>query len=158
MNAATNGSEEHRAGRAQRAISRQGPNDILPTEVDVSVNIFDDVASPKDSMKAFADVLGSSDFKDCFTNGLKEAVETDGVTVDAKVVDASADVPFGGEGSGFDFHIEAAGEAVDMRIEYYVWRWGNAGITVSVNGQDLPDGFVQEVVSAIDAKIQAAGE
>jgi hypothetical protein len=158
MNAATDGSEEHRAGRAQRTISRQGPNDILPTEIDVSVNVFDNVDAPKDAMKAFADVLGSSDFKDCFTNGLKESVETDGVTVDAKVVDASAKAPFGGEASGFDFHIEAGGEELDMRIEYYVWRWGNVGVTVGVNGQDLPDGFVEEVVAAIDGKIQATGE
>ena len=157
MNAASAASEEHRAGRAQRAFAKEDPGAILPTEVDVSVNVFDEVASPKDTMKTFKEVLTSDDFEECFIDGLVESVATGDVTVQASVVKPSAQAPLDGEATAFKFHIEADGEELDMVLEFYVWRWGNAGVSLGLNGQDLPADLVKEIVATVDAKIQAAG-
>lgn len=143
-----------RAGRAQAAFSNQGKDDLIPLDVEAEVNVFEETRTPADALKTFRSVLASDDFATCMKDLFATAGGgTSGIKVASKSVEPRLAAPADGSAKAFLVSISGSGFAVEMRLEMYLWRFGNVGTTVSLSGPD--DGVTTELVKAAVGKMQA---
>ena len=126
-----------RAGRAEKEYTRSNGEADLDTSVEVEVNVFKDTATPAQALNAFRDALASGDFGKCLEDLFKEGAggpTAQGVSITVKQGKARTAAPAGGAAQAYDFAIAVPGFKADMHYESYLWRYGNAGTTVTISG------------------------
>ncbi len=125
-------SDPDRSGRAQREFAAER-GEVFPITVDVQVNIFVSTEAPKATLAAGKSYFGGNDFQQCFEDLLTTSVGT-GVDVRSDPATASSPVPEDGIATAIDVVIRAASEEATLRLETYVWRSANAGMTLTITG------------------------
>ena len=139
-----------RSGRAHREMAADR-GDIFPVSVEVQVNIFDSAAPVSESLAAAKGYLGGADFKECFQD-LLEANLSEGVELASRTVTNSSAVPGYGAAVAIDLAIRAKGTEEVLRLETYIWRSANAGVTVTITG--TPESVTRELTAAVLAKVE----
>jgi hypothetical protein len=153
---ASDASEAVRAGRAQKEFEREG--DLFESNVEVEVNIFENAKTPENSLKVFKDALESDDFETCFKDLIGEGASgIPGVKIEAKAVTPLSPTPNGGAARALEVQIKAVAVTAVVHLEYHIWRDGNAGITLSLNGPkaDITAAAVRQVLEKTQTKLRA---
>lgn len=146
---------EHRSGRAQRELSRT-TDGVFPIAVDLQVNIFNANDPVKDALDVARGYLTGETFRQCFADliGLNSA---EGIEIAAKDAVPSQAVPGDGVARAIEVVITGDGESLEIRLESYIWRHGNAGITVNISGEK-PNVTAELVRAALEKTEQRLAE
>ncbi len=149
-------SEAGRAGRAEKAFEQQGG--LIPTIVQVQVTIFKDTKVPSSALDTFKQALNGNDFTSCLTDTMKQGFGKDApsagnLNLSVNPGTAAASAPLSGVAKAFDVSLAATGLSVNMHLEAYLWRDGNAGITVFLFGSK--DALTSSLVKTVVDKMQA---
>ncbi|MFN0096061.1 MAG: hypothetical protein ACKVVT_14965 [Dehalococcoidia bacterium] len=147
-----------RAGRAKTEFSREHDSGF-ETTVEATVNVFNDEAAPKRAFAAAEKEYSAKNVTDCFRAALSEGLGPE-FKLTATTATPQAAAPEGGIARAVAVTLEAGGEKLDLRFEVYLWRFSNAGITVSLNGttEDLPKDVSVAAVGKVQAKLVEIAE
>jgi len=150
-----------RAGRAQTELAKEGV--IAPTIVDVSVTIFRDTHVPEKALSAYKDALSSNDFAKCLSDTIQDSFgtgPTGGSSPKLTVTEfkPSASAPQGGSAKAFDMEVSAPGLTAKFRMEFYLWRFSNAGTTIFIFGsnEEVTRDLVKAAVDKTQQNLQSA--
>lgn len=156
---------ENPAGTAAREYELDGSNDAIPfpVTIELETEVHEDRNAVEEGISAFDTLLHSPEFEACLRDSMQlGAAEggAEGVAVDAKVSGASAAAPREGTGLALDAKISAADVAIDVRMEFYAWRIGNAAAFVFISGakDDVTEEFVRNVLERIDGAAMIAAK
>jgi hypothetical protein len=150
------------AGRAQRTFERESDEEIIPTSVEVELEIPEDLADTARQWAVMEPVFESDDFEACMMGAIERAFtqELDEAGSDAVTVEARdpASTPGSGAALGFEIGLSLAGFEVDMAMEMHFWPHGNGQVTTLVSGPvgEVDDALVSEVLATVDRKMAAA--
>jgi len=149
-------SMKDREGRAKVSLEQEaGASDVFPVTVDESISIFSSSSAPDAAMKIFREVVSGRDFRTCISDAMKASVGSDS-GVEVKLVDAKASqpAPEGGLATAFRIDISAGSEKASMQLEFYIWRYENAGVSLQFSG--APEKLDAKLVGgALDAATKA---
>jgi hypothetical protein len=148
-------SDPERAGRAQREMAADR-GDLFPISVDVQVNIFNSAAVPATALDEAKRYFGGGTFGQCFEDAVSEGL-SEGVTVNSRPTTPSSPVPRGGTAFAVDITIRAEGDQAILRLEAYVWRSSNAGVTVTISGpkERLTTALSDAILSRVQERLEA---
>jgi hypothetical protein len=143
-----------RTGRSEVKIARDG--DTIPTEVEEQLSIFRDLPTLETAWSALLDATGGTTVQDCLSDALKAATAGQGVTVTAAKADPLATPPEGGRAVAADVTVTAGGDPIKLHYETYYWKYGNAGVTVIVNGNasDLTADISKAAIAAAEQHLK----
>ena len=143
-------------GRAKVSLEQEaGASDVFPVTVDESISIFSSSSAPDAAMKIFREVVSGRDFRTCMSDVMKASVGSDS-GVEVKLVDAKASqpAPEGGLATAIRIDISAGSEKASMQLEFYIWRYENAGVSLQFSG--APEKLDAKLVGgALDAATKA---
>ena len=148
--------ESARAGRAQAAFASES------VTVETIVTVYDQTDTATTIFEAARQSLVSNELADCFqelfNEGAGEGKEIRSAKVDA--VDVQARAPNGGTGKAVTVSAKGvAGEVVPL-FEWYVWRQGNATVTVVVSGlrDEVSPDLASAAIARTKEKLDAQGD
>jgi hypothetical protein len=151
-------------GRAQRELSRVEESMLLPTSVQVEIEIFQTVAEVQGSWNLVRGLMEGDTFQECmramfaiaFTQGFTEDGGPQGVSVDVRPRETAAPVE-NGMAIAYDIAADLAGLEVALAMEMHMWPRGNAGVSVMFFAtQDAFDtALVASAVRRVDGKLSS---
>ncbi len=141
----------------------------LPVSVELEVEIYDDAEHVKKTVSAFDEIVNSDEFEDCmreaFQQGIAERMAEDGLAPEAVQVtveraETMTGAPRNGAEVGLDADMTILGIHLEMSMEMYLWRIGNALEFVFVSGakDDITDEFVTTILDRIDGAAVIAAQ
>lgn len=158
------GDDSPPAGRAQIELSRTVQGAILPTSVEVEVEIAETVAEMQAGWPIARTILTSEETKRCFEDmfslAFAQEESTGQFTVEMSALEPLGSAPHDGVSLAFAMKMSMNRvELLDARMEMYMWPYSNAGITVLFfsESKGLTSDLVGDALSAVDGKVVAAG-
>jgi hypothetical protein len=150
--------EEDWLARGQREFERSSAGQAIPMTVEVEVEVSDAAQTGVFAglMKQF---MEGDAFQSCFAAVMEtefsEAAGGGEVEITARDVSST---PGDGMAFGVDIHMSMAGVDFDMAVESHLWTREGAQVTTVVAGprEELERSFVDDVLSAVDARVSAA--
>jgi hypothetical protein len=152
------GEEEDWLARGQREFERSSAGQAIPMTVEVEVEVSD--AAQAGAFAGLMEQFMEGDaFQSCFV-AVMETVFSEaagGGEVEITARDVSSN-PGDGMAFGFDMIMSMAGVEFDMAMEFHFWTREGAQVTTMVAGprEELERSFVDDVLSAVDARVSAA--
>jgi hypothetical protein len=148
-------------GHGQVELENQDPNALIPTSVEVEIEIKDSAAGSRAAFQIVKNLFESDQTSDCLIAVLnKQFAETGpaGMEITVKKGSATANAPQDGARMSFDVGIKFAGTELNMAMQMYFWPYRNAEVKAIFLGTSdtLTAGFVGDVLKTVDQKIAAA--
>ena len=157
------GEDDEPAGRAQIEFENAMTESLLPSSIEVEVEIEETVAEVEGAWTLVKDLMESDETEACmlavFDTMFGELAEQD-IEVEVMAAEASSDAPNNGATMAFDIHMDISGIELDMAMEIYFWPYGNAALTVSFLGtpDTLDADTTGPTLDAVAEKLKAASE
>jgi hypothetical protein len=148
-------------GRAQIEFANARSRGVIPSGVEVSVEMARTVAEIQAGWAVMKGMLESGQLQDCMVaalnGGFGELAAGRG-SVEVSGRDVSARTPNEGAGMAVDLHMEVAGVDANLAFEMHFWRYGNAAVTVFIVGTpgEVNLGLTGPVLGAVTDKLEAA--
>jgi len=148
--------DPQKAGEAQREYTLPIPRDVPDTTVEYEVTVYRTTQGLSSALGKYAAVFTGPNYARCFQAALDDP--SDSTTGRATSVNPSASAPAGGV--RFALHIEttSGGSATTVRLEYYVWQFGNSIMAVTVAGErsEVTPALVRAAVSSAQSSLDLA--
>ena len=156
VEASRQSAESARAGRAATEFTKE--SGLVPTSLEITVNVYRTTEAPEEAMKAFKDALGGDDFGKCLNDSLKEGFSGGDAKLNVKSAKAGTSAPNDGLAKAYDIDIEASGLKASFRAEFYAWQYDNSGNTIFIFGskEDLNGDLQKAAVSKTQEKLENA--
>ncbi len=157
-------SQKERAGRANIDFEAEpGPADMFPTSVQETVAIYNSSGATEKAANLFKEIVSSREFSTCMGDVMKASVaQGAGSGIDVKTTSAktSRTVPENGASTAFQVEISAQGETLSIKFEFYLWRYENAGITLSLAGEtaNMNAKLAGPIIDAANSALKATGK
>jgi hypothetical protein len=158
------GDDSEPAGRAQVMLERGAAGQVLPTSVEMEVEISPTVAEVQGPWQTAKAIVESDDFKRCVSqviSGLFQT-ETAGTGVEmtfAPLPAASASPPHDGAAMAFQMMVRVPPVVnINALMEMYMWPYANAGTTLIVIGtaEQVTADLVGDLLESADGKVVQA--
>lgn len=160
------GSEERDTsiGRAQREFENLQASGMIPSAIEVEVDIDESAATTQAGWSVVSQLFNSDDMTDCFlamfdTAFSQEMGDSEGIEISVTEGERLASSPPQDAVSmAFDIEMTFLGIEFEMAIQMYLWAYGNARVQVMFIGDpaDLTGDVVNGVLTRVDEKLQAA--
>jgi hypothetical protein len=147
------------AGRANVELERTAANALLPTSVEVEVEVQENAREVQGSWGLVKQIIGGDDTANCMVAALnkmfKEEAGFQAVVTRGK---ASAEAPQDGATMAFNIKLSVVGQTLDMAMEMYFWPYANAEAQVMFSGPSgaLNGNLVQGVLTRVNNKLVEA--
>jgi hypothetical protein len=158
------GDDDHApAGRAQVEFSRTTRGSMLPTSVEIEVEIAETVAETQTAWAVVRPLLTSEDTRECFRD-LFVAAFAEGDPTGQLKVEMSDDEPLAASpqnGFAIAFGMKVflgRTELLAGHFEMHFWPYSNAAVTVMIftGSESLTPAIAAEILRVIDQKVRAA--
>jgi hypothetical protein len=158
------GDDSEPAGRAQVKHERGAAGQVLPTSVEMEVEILPTVAEVQGPWQTVKTILESDDFKGCMSqviSGLFQT-ETAGTGIEmtfAPRPSSSVSPPQDGAAVAFQMMVRVPPVVnISAVMEMYMWPFANAGVTLIVlgTGEQVTAEFVGDLLESADGKVVQA--
>lgn len=148
-------------GRAQIGFEHQDPDALIPTSIEVEVEVKESAAGSRAEFTIVRELFESDDTSRCLITVLNNQFAQGGpagLTIEVKQGDRSVSAPQGGARMAFDIEMALMGIEIDMAMKMFFWPYGNASVEAMFIGdrETLTNELVQNVLSTVDRKLQAA--
>ena len=148
-------------GQAQVAFENQDPNALIPTSVDVEIDVDQSAAGSKAQFTIVKNLFESDDTSNCLISVLNKQFADSGpagVQIEVKKGTSAAGAPEDGARMAFDVSLSFAGTSIDMGMQMYFWPYGNATVKALFLGtkDTLTADLVGTVLQATDKNLKAA--
>lgn len=152
-----------RVARAQIEIERATDEALIPTSVEVEIEVESTVAEVQGSWALVKGLLESDRTEECIANVVNtlfgvEMAES-GIEVTLEPRDSLGSTPQDGASMAFLMSLTLEDViSLDVIMEMHLWPYGNAKVTVLLLGteNELTAGLVRELLAAVDQKIVVA--
>lgn len=150
------------AGRAQIEFEQASSDQLLPTSLEVEVEVADTVSEVQGSWALVRELFESDETAACFVavfNGLfTEQLGESGIELDVESVEGSAVAPQDGATLAFQIDMSLAGIELDLMMQMYFWPYGNASAQAFFFGptEVVDTELVGTVLEIIENKLSAA--
>ena len=142
------------AGQAAEALSHGGGLLSIPTEVTLQVDVHEDDEYLGDAMARTRDMLAGPDLSTCLGDVFGKTLGG-AFKPSVKDVQPGASAPNDGIARAVEISLGSGLVSVSVRMELYVWTYGNAVVQASVigAGDNLNADLANAVVSGMQAKL-----
>ena len=153
--------DEPPIGQAQVEFEQQDPDALIPTNVEISIEVDQSSAGSRAQFALVRDLFESDQTSDCLISVLNaQFAETGpgGLQIEVKKGSGSASAPQDGARMAFDVEMSFAGIEFQLAMQLYFWPYGNANVQALFLGtKDMLNGdLVGGVLDAVDANLEAA--
>jgi hypothetical protein len=153
--------DDEPVGQAQREFENQDPAALLPTSLEVKIEVDESAGGSQAAFALVKDLFESDETSNCLISVLNnQFTETGppGVTFEVKKGSGSASAPQNGARMAFDIEMSVSGIELSMAMRMYFWPYENAQVQVLFLGtnETLTDSFVGDVLKTVDNKVKAA--
>lgn len=150
------------AGRAQIELSQPTAAQEIPTSVDVEIEIERTVSEISGSWGLAKDVIESPETQECMIAAMNAAFSSGedmpaGADFEVSARSPSATAPNDGATMSFQVNMVVVGIEFDMAFEFYMFPYGNAGVTVGFVGESaaIDAALTKDVLAAVIDKLEA---
>ena len=153
--------DEPPVGQAQIEFENQDPDSLIPTSIEVEIEIDESAAGSRAAFTIVKDLFESDDTSNCIISVLNsQFAETGpaGLTIEVRKGSGSESSPQGGAHMAFEIDMSIAGIELEMAMQMYFWPYGNATVQVLFLGtnETLSGNLVGGVLKAVDDNLKAA--
>ena len=148
-------------GRAQVEFENQDPDALIPTSIEVEIEIDESAAASRGEFTLVKELFESEETSNCIISVLNNQFAESGpagVEIEVKAGSGSASPPEDGARMAFDIDMSIAGIELAMAMQMYFWPYGNANVQVLFLGtnETLTSDLVGDVLEATDEKLKTA--
>jgi hypothetical protein len=156
-----NDDDDEPLGRAQREFEHQDAAALLPTSVEVKVEINESAGGSNAAFALAKDLFESNQTSNCLISVLNNQFSETGppgVEIEVKKGEGTAPAPQNGARMAFDIDMSVSGLELGMAMQMYIWPYENSEIQVLFLGtkQTLTRALVGNVLKTVDEKVKAA--
>jgi hypothetical protein len=147
------------SGRANIELERAAANAILPTTVEIEVEIQENAREVQGSWALVKQIIGGDETANCMVAALNKMFSQQ-AGFQAVVTRGKASVPAPQDGATMSFNIKLSvvGQSFDMAMEMYFWPYANAEARVMFSGPGgaLNAAMVGDVLTKVNDRLVAA--
>lgn len=154
------GEEAEPVGRAQVEFENQDPDALIPTSVEVEVEIEESAGGSRAQFDVVRELFESDETSACLIAVLNAQFSEGGpagLEIEVSEGSGSADPPQDGARIAFDLEMSFLGEELELAMELYFWPYGNASVQAQFLGSsDALDDIVGDMLEIVDENLQTA--